>query len=485
MRHTLRNSLTVLAAVTFPLLVLPPEASATHTPHPRQLSGPTPFPHCAPAAGDDTMAAGAIEPHLAADPDNPRRLAAVWPQDRQRGAVLAVSDNGGRTWTRTVVPRLTRCSGGAYDYVDGPAVTFTGDGGLVVTGGLSMADWSTSAVVSTRSDDDGRTWTRPAVIIQKTDPAQGGFGGGPAVTDPRDPEVLYVVTPRFPATPRTRNDGWISRSTDGGRTWQPPAPVVDAGEGHMVSGHRLTVLDDGTLVDVHSRIRFGDGPAADRLTLQAVRSTDGGRTWSAPVKVADQRTVWLFEDPESGEPVSHTTSLLADTAIDRRTGRIYAAWQDAGFNGGADAVALTSSDDGGRTWSQPVRVNRTPTGIPVPNQQAFTVTLAMSQDGTLGVSYSDFRHNDAAAPLLTDRWLARCRPRPDDCASPGATWHETRLTPEPFDMRRAPRIPDAASPRGYFLGEQMGLAARSGGFTAVWAAPDAPGSAAVHTVTVR
>ena len=52
-------------------------------------------------------------------------------------------------------------------------------------------------------------------------------------------------------------------------------------------------------------------------------------------------------------------------------------------------------------------------------------------------------------------------------------------------MRQAPRIPDEASPRGYFLGEQMGLVTRSGGFTAVWAAPDTPGSAAVHAVTVR
>ncbi|MEV6996222.1 sialidase family protein [Streptomyces sp. NPDC093982] len=452
----------------------------------QRLSADSPFADCAPGALDPGTADGAIEPQLAVDPHDPSRLAAAWPQDRQRGVVLAVSDDRGRSWTRTVVPGLTRCSGGTYDYVDGPAVTFTGDGALLVTGGLFMADGSASAALSVRSDDDGRTWTRPAVVVEETDPDQGGHGGGTAVTDPRDPDVLYVVTPRFPAQSRTRNDAWISRSTDGGRSWAAPVLVADAGEGHLISGHRLSVLDDGTLVDVYSRVRFGEGPIASRLTLQAVRSTDGGRTWSAPVKVADQRTKWLFQDPESGEQVSHTTSLLSDTAVDRRTGHLYVAWQDSRFSGGgADAVALAASDDGGRTWSEPVKVNRTPASVPVPNQQAFTVTLAVGRDGTVAVAHSDFRHNDEGTPLLTDRWLARCRPKPVDCGSGRATWRETRLTPISFDMRKAPRIPDEASPRGYFLGEQMGLAATGRGFTAVWAKPDAPGRAAVYASVVR
>ncbi|ANS62362.1 BNR/Asp-box repeat-containing protein [Streptomyces lincolnensis] len=488
--RTARRSSAVLAAVLLPALALsgtPAGAAAGESgPDPVRLSGASPFAGCAPGGLDGKMADGAIEPQLAADPGDSHRIAAVWPQDRQRGLVLAVTRNGGKSWKRTVVPNLTRCSGGRHDYVDQPAVTYTGDGALLVTGGLSMADGSASAGMSVRSDDGGRTWTRPAVIMKETDPSQGGVASGPAVADPRDANVLYVVTPRFPAQARSHNDAWISRSTDGGRNWQPPTQAVDSGDQHLASGHRLTVLDDGTLVNVYSLVRFGEGPITNRLTLQAVRSTDGGRTWSAPVKVADLRTKWLFQDPESGEQVSHTTSLLSDTAVDRRTGRILVAWQDARFSdGAADAVALAASDDGGRTWSAPVKVNRTPTGIPLPNQQAFTVALDVAGDGTVGVSYTDFRHNDAGTPLLTDRWLARCRPQQSDCAGSSATWRETRLTPTPFDMRRAPRIPDEASPRGYFLGEQMGLVATGHRFTAAWAVPDAPGRAAVHSSTPR
>ncbi|MGW0822847.1 hypothetical protein [Streptomyces sp. NPDC002845] len=130
-------------------------------------------------------------------------------------------------------------------------------------------------------------------------------------------------------------------------------------------------------------------------------------------------------------------------------------------------------------------MNRTPTGVPVPNQQTFTVTLAVGRDGTVAVSYSDFRHDDTGVPLLTDRWPERCRPQRSAGASDRVTWRETRLAPASYDMRQAPRIPDEASPRGYFLGEQTGLVATGHGFTSAWAEPDAPGRAAVHATTVR
>lgn len=495
----MRHTSAILAAALLPLIPVSVAAggaggafAAGPGPAPgpgvTRLSGPSPFTDCVPGAVDGQMADGAIEPGLATDPADPRRIAAVWPQDRQRGLIAAVTEDGGRTWNRTVVPGLTRCSGGHFDYIDEPAVTFTGDGGIVVSGGLFMADGSGSAGLSVRSDDGGATWAAPAVIAEEPDPDLGGVAAGPVVVDPRRPEVMYAITPRYPATDRSRNEALIARTTDGGRTWQAPNPVVDSGEGQMVSGHRLSVLPDGSLVDVYTHIQFG-GPI---LSVRSTRSTDGGRTWSAPVKVADLRTKWLFQDPESGEQVSHTTSLLSDTGVDPRTGRLYTAWQDARFNGGAaDGVALSSSGDGGRTWSEPVKVNRTPTSVLPANQQSFTVTLDVARNGTVGVSYSDFRHNDERAPLLTDRWLVRCRPLAS-AAAPVATgcgdpadWKETRLTPKSFDMRQAPRIPDASSPRGYFLGEQMGLVATDRGFTAAWAAPESPGRAAVYSRPVK
>lgn len=482
----MRKSLPVLAAPLLAMLAVSGAAADGGGPERSRLSGDSPFSGCTPGSLDAEKADGAIEPTVAADPSDPRRIAAVWPQDHQRGVVIAVTRDGGRNWKRSVVPGLTRCSGGRYDYVDDPMATFTHDGGVVVTGGVDMADESASAALSTRSDDGGRTWARPSVILEETDPQQGGVAAGQAVPDPRDPTVLYVVGPRFPAEARTRNQGWISRSTDGGRTWQTPRIVVEPAEGSMATGHRLTVLRDGTLLDLHTHVRFRTGSGLSEYTLQAVRSTDGGATWSAPQKIAAMKSRIAIQDPETGDHVSHTTSLLSDTAVDPRTGRLYAVWQDARFSGDtADGIALVSSGDGGRTWSEPIKVNRTPTTIPVANQQTFTVSVAVGRDGTLAVSYSDFRHNDSGTPLLTDRWLARCRPAPgNSCTNPTAKWRENRLTDTSFDMRQAPRIPDASSPRGFFLGEQMGLVATGRGFTSTWATPDAPGSAAAYVRTI-
>jgi hypothetical protein len=52
-------------------------------------------------------------------------------------------------------------------------------------------------------------------------------------------------------------------------------------------------------------------------------------------------------------------------------------------------------------------------------------------------------------------------------------------------MPTALRIPDEASSRGCFPGEQMGLVAPGHRFTAVWAEPDVPARAAVYASTVR
>ncbi|WP_405953952.1 hypothetical protein [Streptomyces phaeochromogenes] len=107
------RSLTVLTAVLLPALALSGTAAGAtpdgrgHGHKPVRLSGASPFAGCAPGALDGKMADGAIEPQLAADPGNPRRIAAVWPQDRQRGVVLAVTRDGGTSWKRTVVPHLT------------------------------------------------------------------------------------------------------------------------------------------------------------------------------------------------------------------------------------------------------------------------------------------------------------------------------------------------------------------------------------------
>jgi len=117
--------------------------------------------------------------------------------------------------------------------------------------------------------------------------------------------------------------------------------------------------------------------------------------------------------------------------------------------GAVDQIALVKSTDGGLTWSAPVRVNADP------EVQAFTPSLRVAADGTIGVSYYDLRDNTTdPATLLASHWLAT--------STDGTTWQE-RLVSGPFDLSIAP---DAL---GLFLGDYQGLASAGASVLAFFA----------------
>jgi hypothetical protein len=88
------------------------------------------------------------------------------------------------------------------------------------------------------------------------------------------------------------------------------------------------------------------------------------------------------------------------------------------------ADVLATSNDAGQTWAPPTPVVQA-------SYQLFTPAIAVSSDGTVGLSYYDFRNDvPGDSPLTTDVWLAR---------SP--TWEATHAG-GPFDMRLAPDVQD-------------------------------------------
>ncbi len=80
----------------------------------------------------------------------------------------------------------------------------------------------------------------------------------------------------------------------------------------------------------------------------------------------------------------------------------------------------------------------------VPSTQAFTPSVAVAADGTIGVTYYDFRNDTSSPPLTTDYWIVHSH-------DGGATWTEDHVA-GPFDMTNAPVA------RGYFVGDYEGLA---------------------------
>jgi hypothetical protein len=138
--------------------------------------------------------------------------------------------------------------------------------------------------------------------------------------------------------------------------------------------------------------------------------------------------------------------------VDPTTGAVYVVWQDLRF-GPRSSIAFSQSRDGGLTWSSPIRVNQTPAadpGEPAGNNQAFTPMVQVLKNGTVAVSYYDFRNNtaDGGATTPTDALVVHCH---NSCANPANWGDETRVTDRSFDSRKAPVA------RGFFLGDYEGL----------------------------
>jgi hypothetical protein len=192
------------------------------------------------------------------------------------------------------------------------------------------------------------------------------------------------------------------------------------------------------------QIDYGAGAGGgDRARIEIVRSDDTGMHWGAPAIVADLLSVGT-RDPATGAPV-RDASILPQIAASPN-GDLHVVWQDSRFSNGArDAIAIAHSTDGGATWSAPTRMNA------VASVAAFDPAVRVRDDGTIGVSYYDFRSDTPAAPLLTDTWLARS-------SDGGAHWNESRVA-APFDLTIAPRTTSPGT-GGYFLGDYQGLSSR-------------------------
>jgi hypothetical protein len=144
-----------------------------------------------------------------------------------------------------------------------------------------------------------------------------------------------------------------------------------------------------------------------------------------------------------------TGDITPDIAVDPNSGALYVVWQDSRFSGGAhDDIAFSMSTDGGMTWSTPVKINQTAN-----DAAAFTASVDVTADGTVGVTYYDFRNNTPDAGLPTDYWFIHCH---GTCTDP-SNWSETHVA-GPFDMETAPVA------RGYFVGDYEGLTSSGNNF---------------------
>jgi hypothetical protein len=245
----------------------------------------------------------------------------------------AVSRDAGRTWLRSSLPGVTVGSrpAGVELAASDPTVAYDAAHNTWLAGALTI-DSGGSHIYVARSTD-GLHWSLPVVVA-----------GGPLL------DKDWFVCDNGAASPfRGRcyaeytdddlNQTVSQFSNDGGATWSAPVRAAST-----LVGTQPVVRPDGTLVVV-----AGDYADEDALSgsIVAVRSTDGGATFA--------RTTVSTLEAHDNAPMR--AIALPSVDIDS-AGTIYASWHDCRFRPGCTAndLVLSTSPDGGLTWTPPARI---------------------------------------------------------------------------------------------------------------------------------
>ncbi len=207
--------------------------------------------------------------------------------------------------------------------------------------------------------DGGRTWTPtlpsgfiPGITQFTNDPSVPGtgpydFGGDPAVAFSPDGNTAYFTCFGYRGKQVAL---WLSRSSDGGRTWTAgdpdhPLTLVSAfqGEGKARGSNgqfpdheSITVANDGTIYVPWAHFTGFSGHSPIFIAV----SHDGGNSFDLPAKVS------------SG---SVRSDQDARVVVDPATGYAYLTFDNSVQGGKGTAMFVSVSTDHGATWSKSFR----------------------------------------------------------------------------------------------------------------------------------
>jgi hypothetical protein len=448
-----------------------------------QVTGTDPFAAStadSPSSQPGTLYPGSVvEPYLAVNPTNPKNLVGVWTQDEWsngggRGIGIAVSFNGGNSWKTGMMQGLTLTAGGTFQRAGDSWLSFAPNGDLYFTTILvditSAGAYVPGVIDVAKSTDGGLDWSAPTTLIESSDAKV--FNDKDSITaDPTAPGYAYAVWDRSEDNNSSSSPVLFTRTSNGGQSWSTPSTIFDPGGNNIASFNQLEVSPNGTLRDFVNVIPFNTG--SHTMTLSLLQSADQGNTWSSkPSTVASILSI-AVTDPNNGQIVDAADAgvlggapVAFSVAEDPHNGNLYAVWSDARFsNSQFDSIAFAMSADGGTSWSAPIKINQTPSNLPAADQQAFLPSIAVAANGTVAVSYYDFRFNGSGPGLLTDYWLVQGNPVGTGGLANPANWgQEVRLTNTSFNLEQA------SVRRGSFIGDYQGLAVAGNDFDAFFAA---------------
>jgi len=380
------------------------------------------------------------EPGVAVNPSNPQQVVAVF----QDNAHAAFSRDAGHTFqlAEGVDPKNYRISGDVSTTFDSHGHAFISYIAFDKLGTFNY--WGHGAtrngIFVRRSLDGGRTWEADHIPVAEQTSSPGiPFEDKPYIvadnTKSKYAGNLYIGWTRW----RIADSQMVlSRSTDDGKTWSQPVeidshPGLPRDDNGAAEGFDGVVGPDGKLYAIWSQ---------DNAIILAT-SRDGGKTFSrarpiihtAPIMFAIQT-----HERANGFP---------QIAIDPKRKRLYVTWSD--YRNGDLDVFLATSDNGGKHWAAPIRVNNDP--IHNGAEQFFQWLAVDPTDGSANVIFYDRRGDPQNRKQIVV--LARS-------TDGGHTFNNYAWTDNPFEAS------------GVFFGDYSGIAAYGGRVYGVWTEKPAP-----------
>lgn len=308
-----------------------------------------------------------------------------------------------------------------------PAIEVLPDGTLIAVADKRI---ETSAdlpgkidVVARRSTDGGKTWGPYITVAEHNE--DGGYGDPAIIRDRRTGDLIVISTHGNGLWNKAPGRTSISRSRDGGLTWEKPVDVSDQifttdpngkqpikmTAGFASSGRALQ-LKNGRIMFVLVTRQEG----VDPFPCYAIYSDNGGKTWKASKMPAtlDGDESKVVELP-NGDVLMSIRARFGKTrkfAISKDKGETwkeltdYNDLQDIRCNGdiipvkyngrdvllqslpagpGRSNVTIYASYDGGKTWPRKCQVVRAPS--------AYSSMVLMPDGKTIAILTEEEAHN--------------------------------------------------------------------------------------------
>ena len=390
------------------------------------------------------------------------------------GCGVNVSFNGGQTWTKTLpngfIPGVTRFTNdpdvpgtGDGDFGGDPAAAFGPDGTAYFA--CFSYDGTSTMLLLSRSTDGGKTWqagahatpSDPLTLVSAfngqgiSKGSNGQFPDHEAMFVGAD-GTIYVTWAQFHGF-GSNSPIWISTSTDGGRSFSRPVKV-SSGNVRADQDARVVTNKDGSVAYVvfDNSIQGGKGSA-----MFVSKSTDHGATWSTPIQFAVwTNPVCLFPPycfTISGGQFRGPGSYPAP-AYNVVNNRLYVAFADVDASGRSAKIFVTSaSADSLTKWTPRIEV------APVPSGDRFAAELGAAPNGRLDIAFYDRSYSGNALVDLTYATSSDF----------GATWQSVRVTKSGFD----PSLYGVPSGDGIrpFIGDYNGIVSLTSSAGMTWTGP--------------